>query len=259
MTSTGGWMRATHNPTRIAICLLGLAAIAWGVFELPLFWQEATPRSVASRLLQGYTFKTQLLLSEAQQAEDADRQPFCNPTTLRSLVALRLSILNQSIASANQANVDSSYDPVYNAARKALTCAPTDSLIWLTLFRLDAVKHGLEQNNANYLRLSYALGPNEAWIALWRIRIAFQLFEKLPPDLAGDAIDEFVMLVNTGQLYWQTAGMFRDASLAIQNRVVEQLKTSNVTVRRAFARTLHDRGVDVIIPGVETPDVRPWR
>jgi hypothetical protein len=259
MTSTGVWIRATHNPTRIIICLLGLAAIAWGVFELPLFWQEATPRSVASRLLQGYTFKTQLLLSEAQQAEDADRQPFCNPTTLRSLATLRLFIYNESIAAANQALVESSYDPVYDAARKALTCAPTDSFLWLTLFWLDGIKHGLEQNNANYLRLSYALGPNEAWIALWRIRLAFQLFEKLPPDLSADAIDEFVMLVKTGQLYWQTAGMFRDAPPVIQNRIVEQLKTSKVTFRRAFARTLHDRGVDVIIPGVETPDVRPWR
>ena len=259
MTSTGVRMRATHNPTRIVICFLGFAAIAWGVFELPFFWQEATPRSVASRLLQGYTFKTQLLLSEAQQAEDTDRQPFCNPALLRSLATLRLFIFNESIAATNQALADSSYGPVYSAARKALTCAPTDSFLWLTLFWLDAIKHGLEQNNANYLRLSYALGPNEAWIALWRIRLAFQLFEKLPPDLAGDAIDEFVMLVNTGQLYWQTAGMFRDVPPVIQNRIVEQLKTSNVTVRRAFARTLYDRGVDVTIPGVETPVVRPWR
>ena len=252
-------MRATYNPTRIVICLLGLAAIAWGVFELPLFWQEASSRSIASRLLQGETFKTQLLLSEVQQAEDTDRQPFCNPAMLRSLVTLRLFILNESIAAANRALVNSSYDPVYNAARKALACAPTESFVWLTLFWLDAGKHGLDPNNANYLRLSYALGPNEAWIALWRIRLAFQLFEKLPPDLSGDAIDEFIMLVNTGQLYWQTAGMFRDAPPIIQNRIVAQLKTSNVTFRRAFARTLHDRGVDVIIPGVGTPDVRPWR
>ena len=145
-------------------------------------------------------------------------------------LTLRLFILNQSIASGNQALADSSYDPLYNAAGKALTCAPTNSFLWLTLFWLDAVKHGLEQNNANYLRLSYALGPNEAWIAMWRIRLAFQLFEKLPPDLSADAIDEFIMLVNTGQLYWQTAGMFRDVSPVIQNRIVEKLKTLNVSV-----------------------------
>jgi hypothetical protein len=259
MKSSGVRMRATYNLTRVVICLLGIAAIAWGVFELPLFWQEATPRLVASKLLQGETFKTQLLLSQAQLAEDADRQPFCDPSRLRSLVALRLFILNESIAAANQTLIASSYEPVYNAARKALTCAPTDSFLWLTLFWLDGIKHGLEQSNANYLRLSYALGPNEAWIALWRIRLAFRLFEKLPPDLSADAIDDFIMLVKTGQLYWQTAGMFKDASPVIQNRIVEQLKTSNVTFRRAFARTLHDRGTDVIIPGVETPDVRPWR
>ena len=259
MTSVGVWIRATHNQTRIVICLLGLSAIAWGAYELPLFWQEASPRSIASRLLQGDSFKTELLLSEVRQAEDTDRQPFCNPAMLRSLVTLRLFILNGSIAAANQALVESSYDPLYQAARTALTCSPADSFVWLTLFWLDAGKHGLDTNNANYLRLSYALGPNEAWIALWRIRLAFQLFEKLPPDLAGDAIDEFVMLVTTGQLYWQTAGLFRDAPPIIQNRIVEQLETSNITFRRAFARTLHDRGVDVLIPGVETPDVRPWR
>ena len=50
-------------------------------------------------------------------------------------------------------------------------------------------------DNFRILRMSYRLGPNEAWIALKRNRIAFARFRRLPPDLAEDAIDEFTRLV----------------------------------------------------------------
>jgi hypothetical protein len=129
----------------------------------------------------------------------------------------------------------------------------------LTLFWLDAGKHGLEPDNENYLRLSYALGANEAWIAQWRNRLAFARFERLPTDLSDDAIDEFIKLLDTGQLYWQTAAIFASAPAAAQSRIVEHLNTANAISREAFARVLHDKGLDVIIPGVERPESRPWR
>jgi hypothetical protein len=248
-----------NSLTRIFICLLGTGAIAWGVFTLPLFWQEASPRSTAAKALQGESFKLQSLVEQAQQAERATHYRFCNPVALHSLFVLRLSVMNHAIEVANQPMVDVSYDPLHDAARGALACTPADSFIWLTLFWLDVGKRGLDDNNANYLRLSYGFGRNEGWIARWRIRLGLLLFERLPPDLSSDVMDDFINLMDTGQYYWQTAGMFMDASPLIQDRIVERLKTASLATRQAFARTLHNRGMDVTIPGVERPEARPWR
>jgi hypothetical protein len=244
--------------TRIVICLLGLAAVAWGGFALPLFWQQASPRSVASKLIQGHTFKMQWLLDEAQQAEVAEKYPFCNPPALHNLVVLRLAIFNASMAATDHALVDSSYETLHNATRKALSCAPADSFVWLTLFWLDAGKHGFKPDNANYLRLSYALSPNESWIALWRNRLAFALFERLQTDLSDDAIDEFIKLVDTRRLYSETAAIFASAAPGVQSRLVERLKKVNAISRESFARAIYDRGVDVSIPDTAIPGLRSW-
>lgn len=250
---------AANYLTRIVICLLGLAAVAWGGFALPLFWEQASPRSVASKLLQGHTFKMQWLLDEARQAEAAETYRFCNPTALHNLVVLRLAVFNEAIAAKDRALVDSSYEPLYDAIRKALSCVPADPFGWLTLFWLDAGKHGFKPDNANYLRLSYELGPNEFWIALWRSRLVFALFEQLPTDLSDDATDEFIKLLDTGRLYWEAAEIFERAPPVAQNRIVERLKTAHVISRRGFAEALHNKGLDVVIPGESPAEARPWR
>jgi hypothetical protein len=245
--------------TRIFVCLLGAGAIAWGVFTLPLFWQEASPRSTAAKILQGDSFKLQSLVEQAQQVDRAAHYQFCNPVALHSLFALRLAIMNKAVEDANQPLINSSYNLLYDVGRRSLACTPANSFTWLTLFWLDVSKRGFNDNNAGFLRLSYLFGPNEGWIALWRIRLALLLFDRLPLDLAGDAMDDFINIMNSGQHYWQTAGMFIDASPVIQNRIVERLKTASLATRQAFVRTLHDRGMDVAIPGVQRPEARPWR
>jgi hypothetical protein len=259
MISSRAWTRPAGYLTRFFVCLLGLGAMAWGFFTLPLFWQQASPRSVAAKILGGEDFKPPVLLAQAQLAEQVAHYRFCNPEGLHSLFAVRLAILNQAIAAANQARVDSSYAPVYETAREVLACKPADSFVWLTLFWLDSGKRGFNERNADYLRLSYTVGRNEGWIALWRVRLAFVLFERLPADLANNALDDFVRLVNTGQFYWQMADNFGHASPIVQNRIVDRLGSASMVARRQFARELHLRGIDVNIPGLERSEARPWR
>src|SRR5437764_7485622 len=96
---TGGVrLSALHYLTRGFVCLFGIAAIAWGLFVLPIFSQSASSESLASRLLSDDTFKLQLILTEVQQAQKAADRPFCVPTALRSLFILRLFALNKAIA-----------------------------------------------------------------------------------------------------------------------------------------------------------------
>jgi hypothetical protein len=250
-----GW---GHFAARIFVGLLGLGAIAWGGLVLPLFCRQIAPSHVASELLQGHTFKIQSLLSEAQRAEAAERSSFCDPTILHDAVILRLAILNDAIAGGNKALEDVAYGRQYEATRAALVCAPADSFAWLTLFWLDLSKHGLTRDDETYLRLSYASGPNEGWIALRRSRLAIPLLVWLPADLAEDATDEFINLVNTGMLYPETAQIFASAPPAAQGRLLARLKFAQAVPRQIFARTLYDQGFDINIPGVDVK-AHPWQ
>jgi hypothetical protein len=241
---------------RTFTCLLGLAAVAWGSFELPLFWRQAPVDRMASEILQGQTFGTSLLMDEAKQIEASEKSSLCNPSALNDAAAIRLAIVDNLMAEHDK-TLTSAYGTLNHATRVALSCTPADSFEWLTLFWLDLSGHGFTEKNAAFLRLSYALGPNEGWIALRRNRLAIALFARLPSDLADDAVEEFVKLVNTGTLYPETAEIFSRAAPAVQQRLAKALGSAKTIPREMFAKTIYDNGVNIQIPGVERPS-RPW-
>ena len=252
-------MIAAHVWVRTFVIMLGLAAVAWGGILLPRFWDQGPLDRTAAEILQGHTFKAKSsLLAEARLAEEAQQTSVCNPTDLHDAVILRLGILNEAIAAADQSLIKSSSANLYNAIQKALFCGPANSFVWLTLVWLDVRKHGFEPHDANYLRLSYDLGPNEGWIGLWRARIAIALFQQLPPDLSERATGEFVKLVNTGRLYRETAQIFGRAVPAAQVRILDELKTATPIARQNFARTLYDEGLDAKVPDTEIPGLHSW-
>jgi hypothetical protein len=248
----------TYALTQTFVCLLGLGAIAWGAFLFPLFWQQAQDNRVASEILKGRAFKFQSLLDEARHVAAAEQTSYCNATLLHDAFVVRFAALDRAIVTANQAHIESAYAPLYDATRTALACSPADAFEWLTLFWLEVGKHGYEPDYADYLRMSYALGPNEGWIALWRSRLALALFERLPADLSNDAIEDFINLLDTGQLYPQTVAIFAAATPEAQSRIVDRLKSASAIPRQAFARMLYDKGVEVAIPGTDARPTRPW-
>ena len=260
MKSTALRVATAHFLSRAGVCLLGLGAVAWGGLALPLFWQRAPVSRVVSGILQGHTYKMQWLLDEAQKADAVGSSSFCNPAALHNAVVLRLVILDEAIATTNQAAVDSAYGTLDHRTRRALACTPADAFGWLTLFRLDVAKRGLQVENASYLRLSYILGANESWIALWRNKLAFSLFERLPTDLSDDALDEFIKLLETGHLYSEVATIFAAATPAVQSRIVARLKATKAIHRNMFARAVDDLDLDANILHAEGLNSRPpWR
>jgi hypothetical protein len=253
-------LAAFYYLLHLFVRLLGVGAVAWGGLVLPIFWQQAPPHRVASEVLKGNGFKQQTLSDEANQVEAVEPSSFCSPAGLHSAVVLRLAILDQAITAADRASIDSAYTGLYQLVRTELACAPSSSFGWLTLFWLDAIKRGITASNLQYLRLSYEYGPNESWIALWRNRLAVAVFARLPTDLQNAALDEFVKLVDTGNLYQETAGIFEHSQPAVQTRIVTRLKTVPLIYRQAFARVLYDKGMDVDIPDVNgLRPTRPWR
>ena len=234
--------------------------MAWGGWSLPVFKAQASPQFVAAKILQGDSYKMpRLLLTERQTEAVAASYPFCNPAALHSLTAIRLGIFKNTIEGSDPTLLESSSDALCDAARQTLTCSPADSFVWLTLFWIDAARHGLTAENEKYLRMSFASAPNEAWIALWRSHLTFALFDRLPADLAHDSIDDFVHLLQTRQVYWEMAKIFENTS-AVANAVsLSACKAPTPYPVRQFVNVLRDKGLTITIPDAVTSEPRPWR
>ena len=95
---------------------------------------------MASRYIQGSTFAMQELMAEARQSESLEQSAFCNPTALHDTLVLRLAVLEEGSTQRDQPVIDAAYLPLANAAKKALSCTPADSLAWLILFWLELRK-----------------------------------------------------------------------------------------------------------------------
>ena len=245
---------------KITLSLVGVFAVAWGGWALPVFKAQTSPQFVAAKLLQGDSYKMPRLLVTEQQAEAvAARYRLCNPAALHSLTAIRLGIFNINIGASDRTLFESSYDVLRAAAQQTLNCSPADLFVWLTLFWIDAARHGVNANNEKYLRMSYITGPNEAWIALWRSHLLFAAFDGLPPDLADDAVNDFINLVNTYRVIWQMAAVFEKTSQNGQQHIVASLPAANAVPREALIKMLRDNGLDLSIPGEAPNEPRPWR
>ena len=258
MRSIGVGSRRHLILSRIFILILGLAAVIWGGVVLPVFRRDVPVNQVATELLKGQTFKLNTLVAEAQRASPVT-SVVCNPTELHSAVALRRAVLNDVVASDLLSAANIAAAALDNSARSAAACSPSDSFVWLTMFWLDTARHGLTPQNERYLRLSYKLGPNEGWVAYWRVQLTLAELAHLPEDLSSDVLGDFVKLINTRILYEETAGIFERAPVDAQNRIIEALKYADARPREAFAKALSDRGFDVRVPGTKLPELRPWQ
>jgi hypothetical protein len=237
--------------------ILGIGAIAWSIYFVPMFRENARLHHIASEYLLGRGLPDQILIGGTQPVAWAAQSSFCNPVELHDAVVIRLAVFNDVVNRPASAGWDSAYNSLQEAARRAVSCAPFDSFSWLTLFWLDTAKQGINTENLRYLHLSYALGRYEGWIAVWRSRLAIKGFAELPPDLANEALSEFVTLVDAGYLSSEAATIFTSATPALQQRLLERLKSAKNVERQVFAKTLYDKGFDVNIPDVEKP-TRPW-
>lgn len=238
-------------------CIVGIGAILWGSSVFSSFRKDTSLHHVASEYLLGRGFGDKVIQDELKQVASAAPSLTCNPTELHDEVILHLAVFNNALGGLNRSALNLDFAALQNSTRRALSCEPFDSFSWLTLFWLDSTQHGINPRNLTYLRLSYALGPNEGWIATWRNRLAIPNFAKLPPDLGEKALEEFVKLVDAGYLYSEAATIFASATPAVRQSLIERVKLANDVQRQIFARILYDKGFDVIIPGVTKP-ARPW-
>jgi hypothetical protein len=241
--------------TRAGMIAFGLAAIAWGVAVLPIFWRQAPIERMAGRIVAGEPFKPEVLADAMPVVEEAETAAWCRAAALHAAAIIRLRLAEEAIATAERAAIDERLDRLRDTIGRSLACAPADPFLWLVLFWAENTRNGFRPHNLAYLRLSYLLGPNEGWIALKRSRFALALYDQLPPDLREMAVGEFPRLLAAG-FYDETVALLTGPGWPLRDILLPRLKDVDIRRRELFAKLLRGQDYEVDVPGVPRPPTR---
>ena len=243
---------------RIFTATLGCAAIAWGLANLPMFWRQMTPENIARHILLGESYKTDVLLRQLSVLEAAEDGAKCRPIALRSTAIVRLRLMEEPSRNGVERPLEAQQlQALDNSIRSSLACSPADPFLWLVLYWVENSLNGTKSEYLNYLRMSYRLGPNEAWIIFKRSPVSFASFAELPADLATEPIRELLVLIKN-ELYQPAVEIFSGPAWQIRDTILPYLASLPRRNREAFARVVRDKGLDVTIPGVDPPKSHPW-
>jgi hypothetical protein len=229
--------------------------VVWGSQAVTVFARQETIERVATHVVNGDPFKSEVLATLLPQVEAAERAERCRPVALHAAAIIRTRIAEQGLLDG--VDIDASLHSLSDSIHRSLACSPADPFLWFVLYWVETNRNGFQADYLRYLRLSYRLGPNESWIALKRNRYALAVFQRLPPDLAQMAITEFAKLLDTG-FYAETVAIFTGPGWRERALLLPSLKDVAERHRQAFATALYKLGYDVDVPGIVRPDPRPW-
>jgi hypothetical protein len=244
---------------RIIFVALGLLAVAWGVYAFNLSREAIAVERVGKRVISGEQFKTETLLTMEPAIAGIEARSACDPLAQRASAFIRLRELETAMTAGLPAIADKMRATFQNSMQRSLNCAPADPFLWLIRYWLETVQNGVTPRAVEYLRMSYRTGPNEAWVALRRNRLALAAFAQLPPDLADMTTKEFASLVATRRVYQESVDIMKGPGWPIRDALAPKLGELPDDVRADFAGALHRAGLEVDIPGVARREPRPWQ
>jgi hypothetical protein len=139
---------------------------------------------------------------------------------------------------------------VETALEGAIEQNPSRSFLWLAYYWFRKMGSGESLPDPKPLKLSYLLGPNEAWVAVRRNPIALSVFRSLPDEVASQTIAEFAGLVRSG-LHQDAADILAGPGWPFQEKLLGALANLHEGDRRWFAKVLKAKDLDVVVvPGV---------
>lgn len=237
---------------RLSMIVGGLAAMIWAVNVIPVFWHQNIVINVANAIRSGEGYKPDIL--EAIEARiGADAAVMKRPSMMGKLGFIKLRVAENSFRTGDPTVIDRRLNALAETIDRILITTPGDSFFWFARFWLDSARNGLRPAYLQYLRMSYDLAPNEAWIALRRNRFALNIFPVLPGDLAERSTEEFVKFVRWG-LVNQAADLAAGPGRSIRPLLYDKLRDLKIEQRRQFARVVYQRELDdVPVPGAAPP------
>lgn len=243
-------------PRALLLCM-GLVPLFWVFSFIPLFRLEAPVNATAATLLAGDTVPEATIAALVPRIAALQSTPQCLPKGLRSSIVLETRLTQDAIDANNVPQRDALLLYAEELVKKSLRCSPISSYSWFALFWIDSLRQGFSDRSIGYLEMSYLTGPREGWISIRRNYYGFALFDRLPATLQAKIVSEFSDLVNAGFVA-DAADILTGAAWNYRDVVVAGLSAARQPTRRNLAMLLRRKGVNIAIPGVDLPDLRPW-
>lgn len=234
---------------------LGACSIGWAVVAISSYRAEANFPDFAGRMLLGDTFNARQLALLKHRLDGAPTRSL-RATALVDVAVIRQRLLDTKLTSHEAQSSD--FVELDSAVTTALAEVPASSFLWLSKYWLESQRAAVSPDfEAKLLRMSYWSAPNDSWIAIKRNPLALKALSTLPADLGEQALEEFTGLLRS-RLYHEAAGILGGSEPDVRRKLLSRLSGFSDVDRREFAKVIDLLGVDVVVPGVDRPSVRPY-
>jgi hypothetical protein len=240
---------------RSILVLIALFSAGWAVLFFFSPTQDVQLDNIARAVLSGTVFRRNPIAETALAA--VENRATCNPREIRAAAIIRLRLYEMAVDSLDARLANERLSSLRSSVRKALSCAPTDGLLWFIAYWSAINQGGQVSEHLDELRMSYRLAPYEGWIAL-RSPYVLAIYDVLPADLQESARKEFVAMVRTG-LIRDAVKVLKGAGWRHHDVLLAGLATVGLDFRLQLDRALRAEGLIAEIPGVEPREFRPWR
>ena len=133
--------------------------------------------------------------------------------------------------------------------KETLVCTPYQPYLWYGLFWVRMMQGERPQNYIPLLEQSYALGPRELWISIYRNSDALPLFSQL--DVRTRALVRAEYLNLAKEQTDVAARNFKSSDDSTRSYLLKWISDLSIEQRRNFAAALDRTDVVANVPGVE--------
>ncbi|MGY4615521.1 hypothetical protein ACVWZ4_000748 [Bradyrhizobium sp. USDA 4472] len=237
---------------------IGVVGLIWAVVCGPQFWAYAPLDGVASRVIRFENLSLDVLERTVPAIDMLERSERCLPRAMHNAAIIRGRLVQIAIDNSDPDEVKQASVAADAMIRKSLSCTPEDPFLWFALFWVEGAQNGFNDDLIGYLSKSYELGPYEGWIALRRNKYALIVYPLLPMRLQDRVVKEFAAMVNSGFIRDAAANLM-GAGWPVHETLLAALSDVDLKYKRQLATDLRRAGVEVVVPGVTMPELRPWQ
>jgi len=230
--------------------------VHWSVFTLPSFWRMVPLQGASDQIVAEERFKPGVL-PELLRTASANPSPWIAQSRLsEALALLAFTSAQEAVQRTTSDDADGEAKAAATKLRAAIALAPQSPFLWVLLYSAETMQNGFDVGQLAYVRVSYALGPNEGWIAMRRNRLSLAVFSALDARMQEAVINEFAELVDSG--FVDAAAMnLLTVGWPQKDRLLNGLSEVDIAAKTSLGRRLSAEGIKVRLPGIEYHE-RPW-
>jgi hypothetical protein len=237
---------------------MGVTAIIWVVIVGPGAWKYSRFEGIAGQVVRGESIPDGVIERYIPAIDLLQQSGTCWPRAMHNAAILRGRLVQAALENSEPRLFDAYAAAEDALIRKSLSCAPPDAFLWFALFWVENMRSGFGDRSLKYLEKSYQFGPYEGWIALKRNTYALTLYQSLPEALQKQAVLEFAAMVNSGFIL-DAAINLQGPGWPIREALLAGLADVREKYRKQFAVRLRRLGMELAVPGIEMPELRPWQ